>query len=48
MVTRCKRILNILYKLLENTKIPIYFDSNVHRDGMKNGKVAKTVFHIKC
>ena len=49
MMTKSARISNILYKkLLEKTKNLIYFDSNANRDGMKEGKVAKTVVRIKC
>ena len=49
MVTKSRRIPIILQKkLLENTKIVMYFDSSVNRDGVKERKVAKTAVRIKC
>jgi len=48
MVTKNERISNTLKKKpLEKTKTLMNFDSNVNKDGMKEGKVAKTVVRIK-
>ena len=43
MLTKSERVLNIPEK--ETAKL--YFDSNVNRDGMKEGKVAKTAVRVK-
>ena len=49
MLTKHERVSNILQKkLLEKTKAVMCFDSNVNRDGMEGGKVARTVVRIKC
>ena len=48
MVTKSERISYMLKKkLLEKTRTLIHFDSNVNRDGMKGGKIDKTVARIK-
>ena len=47
MVTKSERISNHLYKLLEKTKTPMYFDSHENRDGMKEGEGAKAVVLIR-
>ena len=48
MMTKSERISSILQKkLLEKTKILIYFDSNVNRDGMKEEKVPRTSVCMK-
>jgi len=49
MVTKNERISNTLKKKpLEKTKTLMNFDSNVNKDRMKEGKVAKTVVRIEC
>ena len=47
-VKKSERISKIVKKkLLEKTKIPTSFDSNINRDGIKEEKVAKIVIRVQ-
>jgi len=47
-VKKSERISKIVKKkLLEKTKIPTSFDSNINRDGIKEEKVAKTIIRVQ-